>query len=145
MNRVDVILRPVAYKQIQKKEGQIMKILGITWDKSVLVSFDPYTGAIIEKHAWLKQGENFVGLAYDYDRNMLYALSQVTCNLYSLNPITRDVKLIGKLNTNGQDVSGLSYDPTNDTLYTVILNLNPGPRSELAKVNIDNAIVTVVG
>ena len=59
-----------------------MKILGITWDKSVLVSFDPYTGHIIEKHAWLKQEENYVGLAYDYNRNMLYALSQVSCNLY---------------------------------------------------------------
>lgn len=122
-----------------------MKILGITWRESVLVSFDPSTGAIIEKHAWLKPGEKFVGLAYDYSRNMLYALSQVTCNLYSINPITRDVKLIGKLNISGQDVSGLTYDPTNDALYTVILNLSPSPRSDLARVNIDNASVTVVG
>lgn len=122
-----------------------MKVLGITWDNSVLISFDPYTGTITEKHAWLRRRENFVGLAYDYNRNMLYALSQVTCNLYSINPITRDVKLIGKLNTNGQDVSGLSYDPTQDVLFTVILYSGPAPRSELAKVNIDNANVTLIG
>ena len=121
-----------------------MKILGITWGKSVLVSFDPYTGTIIEKHAWLKQGENFVGLTYDCNRNMLYALSQVHCNLYSINPLTRDVKLIGKLNTNGQDASGLSYDPTNDTLYTVVLTQNRGLRSDLARVNIENANITMV-
>jgi hypothetical protein len=122
-----------------------MKILGITWNKSVLVSFDPYTGAITEKHAWLKQGESFVGLAYDYNRNRLYAVAQVTCNLYSINPLTRDVRLVGKLNTNGKDVSGLTYDPIHDTLYTVLLNSSPSPSSELAKVNSDNASVTVVG
>ncbi len=125
-----------------------MKILGITWGKSVLVSFDPYTGTIIEKHAWLKPGESFVGLAYDCNRNKLYSLSQVSCNLYSIEPITRDVKFIGKLNIDGQDVSGLSYDPTNDTLYTLVLHFDPGLknlRSELAKVNIDNANVNVVG
>lgn len=125
-----------------------MKILGITWDKSVLVSFDPYTGQIIETHAWLKQQEKFVGLAYDYNRNVLYAISQVTCNLYSINPITRDVKLIGKLQNNGQDVSGLSYDPVSDAIYTVILHFNAtftSLKSELAKVNTDNANVTIVG
>jgi hypothetical protein len=122
-----------------------MKILGITWGTSVLVSFDPYTGTIIEKHAWLKQGEDFVGLTYDSNRNMLYALSQVQCNLYSINPLTRDVKLIGKLNTNGQDASGLSYDPTSDTLYTVILLHDPHIQSNLARVNIDNANITMVG
>ncbi len=125
-----------------------MKILGITWDKSVLISFDPYTGAIIEKHAWLNPQESFVGLAFDYNRNMLYALSQVTCNLYSINPITRDVRLIGKLNINGQDVSGLSYDAASDTLYSVVLYFSldyKKLRSELVKVNINNASVTVVG
>lgn len=125
-----------------------MKILGITWNKSVLVSFDPYTGTIIETHAWPKPSENFVGLAYDYNRNKLYALSQASCNLYSVDPITRDVNFIGKLNINGQDVSGLSYDPTNDTLYTMVLYFSSdykNLRSELAKVNINNANATVVG
>ncbi len=121
----------------------MMRILGITWSKSVLVSFDPFTGAITEKHAWLNPNENFVGLAYDSNRNRLYALSQVSRNLYCIDPITRDVKLIGTLTANGSDVSGLAYDPTTDTLYTVILY--GAPRSDLAKVNIDNATVSVVG
>jgi hypothetical protein len=128
-----------------KEEKQIMKILGITWGKSVLVSFDPFNGVIIEKHAWLNQDESFVGLAYDYNRNLLYTISQVDLNLYSINPITRDVKLIGKMDINGQDVSGLSYDPTKDCLYTLILNTRTGLQTELAKVNTDNANVTVVG
>src|SRR6266702_576484 len=76
------------------KRVPMMKILGITWDKSVLVSFDPITGTITEKHAWLNPNENFVGLAYDSNRNRLYALSQVSRNLYSIDPLTRDVKLI---------------------------------------------------
>ncbi len=125
-----------------------MEIVGITWDKSVLVSFDPYTGNITEKHAWLKVGENFVGLAHNYNRNKLYALAQVSFNLYSIDPLTRDVKLAGKLQINGQDVSGLSYDPDGDVLYTVVLHFGPGitnPWSELAKVNADTASVTVVG
>jgi hypothetical protein len=127
---------------------RIMMILGITWNKSVLVSFDPSTGAIVEKHAWLPLTENFVGLAYDYRRNRLYAISQVTCNLYSINPLSRDVTLIGKLNINGQDVSGLTYSPIDETLYTVVLHMNAGStnlRSDLAKVNMNNASVTVVG
>lgn len=124
-----------------------MKILGITWGQSVLVSFDPYTGAITEKHAWLRPSENFVGLAYNYNRNTLYALSQVSCNLYSIDPITRDVRLISKLQVGGGDVSGLSYDPTKDTLYTVVLHdLNQEhPWSELARVDMDGASVNVVG
>ncbi len=120
----------------------MMKILGITSNKSVLVSFDPLTGTIIEKHAWLNPNETFVGLAYDSNRNRLYALSQGSRSLYSIDPITRDVKLIGTLNVNGIDVSGLAYDPTTDTLYTVILYNNP--RSDLARVSIDNASVSVV-
>jgi hypothetical protein len=118
-----------------------MKVLGITWTGSVLITFDPMLGAIVEKHAWLNPAENFVGLAYDSNRNLLFALSQVAGNLYSINPLTRDVKLIGMLNTSGRDVSGLSYDPVADVLYTVVL----GQGSDLAQVSANNAAVTVVG
>jgi len=120
-----------------------MKILGITWNKSELVSFDPFAGVITEQHAWLNPNENFVGLTYDSNRNRLYALSQVVQNLYSIDPLTRDVKLIGKLSPTGYDAGGLAYDPTTDTLYTVVLY--PTPRSDLARVNIDDASVSVVG
>lgn len=126
----------------------MMKILGITWGRSVLVTFDPLAGAITEKHAWLNPREDFVGLAYDSNRNKLYALSQVSCNLYSIDPLTRDVKWIGKLDAgSGVDASALSYNPAGDVLYTIVLHGGvSGPfRSDLATVNTDNAHVTVVG
>ena len=122
-----------------------MRILGITFNKSVLVSFDPITGLITEKHAWLNPQENFVGLTYDSLRNRLYSVSQGSRNLYSINPITRHVRLVGALATASVDVSGLAYDPASDTLYTVILSLGQPLRSDLAKVNINNANVSVVG
>ena len=123
-----------------------MSIIGITWNKSVLVSFEPSTGVITAKHAWLDPNQNFVGLAYDYGRNMLYALSQApSLNLYSVNPLTRDVTLIGQLTINGDDVSGLAYDPLSGSLYTLILHLGTPLRTDLARVNPDNLQITVVG
>ena len=122
-----------------------MRILGITWDKSVLVSFDPVRGVITEKHAWLSPKENFVGLTYDSQRNKLYSLTQVSRNLYSIDPITRDVQLIGALASAAVDVSGLAYNPATDTLYTIILYAGSPLRSDLAKVDINNGQVSVVG
>ena len=123
-----------------------MSIIGITWNKSVLVSFDPAMGIITAKHAWLDPTQNFVGLTYDYGRNMLYAVSQAPAlNLYSVNPLTRDVTLIGQLTINGDDVSGLAYDPLSGSLYTLILHLGTPLRTDLARVNPDNLQITVVG
>lgn len=122
-----------------------MKILGITWSKSVLVSFDPYSGEITEKHAWLPE-ENFRGFAYNYNQNLMYALSQVNWNLYSIDPLTRNVAFIGKLNiSNGsQDIGGLTYDPIKDTLYTTVGNTD-GTLSELVRIDMNSAQVTVIG
>jgi hypothetical protein len=122
-----------------------MSIIGITWNKSVLVSFDPSAGVITAKHAWLDPNQNFVGLAYDYGRNTLYALSQVSRNLYSINPLTRDVTLIGQLTISGDDVSGLAYDASSGSLYTLIVHLGTPLRTDLATVNPDNLQITVVG
>lgn len=125
-----------------------MTILGITWNKSTLVSFDPNSGLITEKHAWLDPKENFVGLAYDYKVNMLYALSQVSQKLYSINPLTRDVKLLGQLNTGGNDVSGLTYNPITGNLNTLILLHDAGNtnlRSQLAAINPNTLQVSVIG
>ena len=125
-----------------------MKLLGVTWDKSVLVSFDPYTGAIVEKHAWLNPNESFRGLAYNSKKNVLFALSQIDCNLYSIDPLTRNVALIGRLNINGNDIGGLTYDPANDILYTAVNHFDAdytNISSDLVKVDMDTAVVTVIG
>jgi len=84
-------------------------LLGITWGDSLLVSFDPYTGTITEVHAQLNPNESFRGLAYDSNHNMLYALSQVDLNLYSIDPITLDIQHIGNLRIpcSGSDIGKL--------------------------------------
>jgi hypothetical protein len=122
-----------------------MTILGITWNGSVLVSFDPATGVILETHAWLPPAENFVGLAYDDRRNVLYAIAQVTRGLYAINPLTRDVRFVGNVNTGGDDVAGLTYDPVRDVLYTAILRQGATPFSDLATVNRDTGAAAVIG
>lgn len=122
-----------------------MSILGITWDKSILVSFDPLIGAITETHAWLDPDQNFVGLTYDYDRNVLYALSQVTRRLYSIDPLTRDVTLLAQLNLSGNDVTGLTYDPTSRSLYTLAVYLGSPSRTDLVRISPDTLQTSVVG
>ena len=72
-------------------------LVGITWADSRLVSFDPHSGVIKEKHAQLNPYEGFLGLAYDPNQNKLYALSQVENNLYSIDPDTLDISHIGNL------------------------------------------------
>jgi len=102
-------------------------VLGVTWGDSALVSFDPISGQVTGNLAQLSAGESFVGLAYNSERNLLYAVSQVALNLYSIDPETGQVLLIGRLDTDGQDVGGLAYDPTRDALYTTALYMSSGP------------------
>jgi alpha-tubulin suppressor-like RCC1 family protein len=101
-------------------------VLGVTWSGSSLVSFDPTSGTVTATRAQLSSSEDFIGLAYDSNRKLLYALSQVALNLYSIDPATAKVTLIGKLDTNAEDVGGLAYDPTRDALYTMGLYLSGG-------------------
>ena len=75
--------------------GEIL--LGITWEDSLLVSFDPNTGNIIEVHTQLNPNESFRGLVYDPNHNLLYALSQVALNLYLIDPMTLESYHIGNL------------------------------------------------
>jgi hypothetical protein len=99
-------------------------VVGVTWGGSELVSFDPSTGTVTGNCAQLSNSESFVGLAYDSVRDLLYAVSQVSLNLYSIDPGTGQVSLVGQLQTDGQDVGGLAYDPTRDALYATVLYMN---------------------
>jgi len=127
-------------------------LLGITWGNSSLVSFDPYSGQVIAYHTQLNQ-EAFRGLAYNSNTNMLYALSQSSWSLYQINPMNLDVTKIGNLDINsslswGQDIGGLTYNPTNNTFYTTINHWDSGYTniwSELASVDISTGHVTSVG
>jgi hypothetical protein len=52
-------------------------LVGITWDSSKLVSFNPYIGKILKEFGQLNTHEAFTGLTYDRNRRKLYAPSQV--------------------------------------------------------------------
>lgn len=125
-------------------DGDIL--LGITWTDSLLVSFDPYAGTITEVHTQLNPNDSFRGLAYDSNRNMLYALSQVNFNLYAIDPLTLAVQHIGNLHIPccDFDIGGLTYDPSTDRFYTTLSNTE-GDSSELLAVDVNTAEVTSLG
>src|SRR2546426_12535617 len=53
-------------------------LVGVTWSRSELLSFDPRSGITKEKHLQLNPYEDFRGLAFDARRRRLYALAQGT-------------------------------------------------------------------
>ncbi len=112
------------------------EILGITWGDSKLVTFDPYSGNIIQEHLQLNPNESFRGLAYDSNHDNLYASSQGNGNLYSINPKTLEITFIGKFDKIG-DVTSLTYDPNTDTLYAAA-------GGKIHKVNVNNAELTTI-
>jgi hypothetical protein len=118
------------------------QLLGIRWDNSWLVSFNPDTGSITNYHVQLNSNESFRGLTYDPNHKELYASSQVSLNLYSINPASLNVKLIGRMNSTG-DISSLAYNPRNNTLYAMAVNVFG--KSELLSVNVKNAALSKIG
>jgi hypothetical protein len=127
-------------------------LLGIRWNDSLLVSFDPHTGVITDVHAQLDPNESFRGLAYDAHHNRLYALSQGNLNLYSIDPVSLDIQHVGNLCTPYQDIGGLTYNASNDSLYAIgnqwgyVSQLGRYDYySELLTVNILDAAITSMG
>jgi len=131
------------------------QILRITWGRSKLVTFDPYSGSITQFHVQLNPDESFRGLTYDSTNDILYALSQVDHNLYSIDPHTLNIQFIGRLSYYGSnswegDSAALAYDPNTDTLYTSISHNHWPPGrddlwSELVIINRETAELTSVG
>ena len=128
-------------------------LVGVTWNTSRLVSFDPQTGEVTEVHAQLNPYESFRGLAYDANHDVLYVLSQVANNLYWIDPLTLDIIHIGNLHIDrsvswGEDAGALAYDPAGDVLYTVVDHWSPDHQtywSELYAIDVDTAELTLVG
>jgi hypothetical protein len=135
------------------KSVEAVELIGITWSDSRLVSFDPYTGEITDTHAQLNQNEAFRGLAYDPNHNLLYALSQVENNLYSIDPMTLDIQHIGNLHIDkslswGEDAGALAYDSNNDSLYTAVKHWESGSTniwSELCEINLSDLELSNIG
>ncbi len=109
-------------------------LLGIRWKDRWLVSFDPKAGTIIEWHTQLPQGD-YRGLTYDPVNNKLYALAQGSKKLYSIDPATLTVQLIGQVDIGGAggDVSSITYNPVSRVLYAAAVNV-PGTGSQISQL-----------
>jgi hypothetical protein len=146
---------------------QAEPIVGIAWgntaNPSELVTFDSETGLIVGHHEVLwddkPRGQNFVGLTYDRNHDLLYAWSQVEHNLYAINPDTSERTLLGSIDVRANlggtstqlrtaDVGGLAYNTAADILYGTIvsgiLGSDSGWRSQLITVDPANGAVAVV-
>jgi hypothetical protein len=129
-------------------------LVGITWEDSVVVSFSPRNGAILEEHLQLDPYEAFRGLAHDQAHHKLYALAQSTHNLYTIDTNTLEIAHVGNLRVDARksryyDVGALAYDSSTATLYTAIERWEnwdyTGIWSELCKIDPSNAALTTVG
>jgi len=109
----------------QSRSQQADTLVGLTWSRSELVSFDPHTGTRIEKHLQLNPYEAFRGLAYDARRQRLYALAQSSQNLYIIDVNSMETMHVGNLRIDRRvpgsvDAGSLAYDPFTDKLYVAI-------------------------
>jgi hypothetical protein len=129
-------------------------LLGITWDGSRLISFEPRSGSVIGQHLQLNPHEAFRALTYDRIHGLLYAMSQSTQNLYVVDVGTLTVRHIGNLHIDKrgpefEDAASLAYDSRTDTLYTAIQHWE-GPDfshiwSELCTIDPQSGALTPVG
>ena len=129
-------------------------LVGVTWSDSVLISFDPESATVSQRHVQLNPYEAFRALAYDRNHGILYALAQGTQNLYAIRANTAQARHVGNLRIDTrapgfEDAGALAYDPRTDTLYTAVEHWQ-GPNftriySEICKVDVTNGALTTVG
>ena len=136
----------------QSPPGDVL--VGVTWSDGTLVSFDPSTGEILQRHVQLDANRSFTGLAYDRNHRKLYALSQGDHALFTLNADTLQLANVVSLRTDPSDpgvteVTSLAYDPFTDTLYTAIGHWTDYPAGpiwdELAKADPWTGELTILG
>ena len=129
-------------------------LIGITWPESLLVSFDPIQGEVVDTHLQLNPHERFRGLAYDRLHHRLYALAQSTNNLYLIDPSRPGVQNLGNLRldrVDGEnlDAGGLTYDPGTDRLLVTVERWagedGAGAWSELGEVDVSGLSVRRIG
>ncbi len=129
-------------------------LVGITWQDSLLVTFDPAQGEIVETHLQLNPHERFRGLAYDRLHHRLYALAQASNNLYLIDPSRPGVQHLGNLRLDrvpgeNLDAGGLTYDAVSDRLLVTVEHWSgeggTGAWSELAEVDVSSSSVHRIG
>jgi hypothetical protein len=129
-------------------------LLGVTWQDSLLVSFDPSTGENVTTHRALDPDVAYTGLAYDRNHHRLYAMPQDVgrvdvIDTDTLQTVDRLYLRIDPRVNGGSETVTLAYDPIRDLLYTVVghwMNYPAGPIwSELATIDTGSGALTIVG
>jgi hypothetical protein len=129
-------------------------LFGVTWSGSVLLSFDPNAGTVLQRHLQLNPREAFTALAYDSIRRRLFALPQDTKNLYIIDTDSLTMTHVGSLQVDPYpneltDTVSLAYNPVTNTLYTVVgrwRSYPDGPVSgDLATVNQSTGELSILG
>jgi hypothetical protein len=129
-------------------------LLGVDWETSELVSFDPNAGAVINQYMQMNPPGAYTGLAYDRNHHRLYAISQDshalsvvdTDSLRTLDILALrvDPRVQGLI-----DTVALAYDPVLDRLFTIVgtwMNYPAGPiASQLATIDRVTGELTPVG
>ena len=131
------------------------RAIGVSWTSSQLVTFDPAAGSIEEVHLQMAPFDAFIAMTYDPDHGLLYAVAQVTSNLYAIDVATMSSTHIGSLQLSqipGEPfgITGLAYDPTTDTLYGTVVRYDRSGdpltwRTDLVRIDVDTAAVMTVG
>src|SRR5262245_4173431 len=128
--------------------------VGLTWSDSTLVSFDPASGEVLQRHVQVDPTRSFIALAYDRNHGMLHALSLEDRALTTLNADTLQLANVVPVRVDAgapgvTEVTSLAYDPTTDTLYAAIGHWEDYPAgaiwSELAMLDPWTGEVIVVG
>lgn len=87
-------------------------------------------------------GSSLDALAYDYVSGTFYAMSAVSHNFYSVNPLTGAVTLIGPTGVAFQDRVGLDISPNTDIAY---FSGTVGGQTQFYTVNRATGALTLVG
>ena len=128
--------------------------IGFTWSDSRLVTFDPVAGVVEEVH--LQMGhEAFIGMTYDPNHHLLYAVAQLSFNLYAIDVATMRASHLGNLRIDArsswaEDVQALAYDPIHDVLYGTVVRWESSDdratwRTDLVRIDVTTAAVATVG
>jgi hypothetical protein len=129
-------------------------LLGVTWQDSLLVSFDPYTGEVLATHRALDPDVAYSGLAYDRNHHRLFAMPQDAglvdvIDTDTLQTVDRLYLRVDPRVPGGSETVTLAYDPNRDLLYTLVghwTNYPAGPIwSELATIDTGSGAIAIVG
>jgi DNA-binding beta-propeller fold protein YncE len=115
--------------------------LYVSSDLGQNLTINPVTGAATAGPDYTA-GSSLDALAYDYVSGNFYAISAASHSLFSVNPATGAVTLVGPTGVAFQDRVGFDISPNTDTAY---FSATVGGQTEFFTVNKATGALTLVG